>query len=488
MKPSAARALSAGAAFICSPCTAFAHAFGERYDLPAPLLYFMVGGAAVVALSFVAAALFARSHPQHSNAVAFRLATGPLLPLLRVLARAAGLFLFVVTIIAGLYGSRSPEANLAPTLVWLIWWVGLSLTVACVGNVWPAFDPWRTFFDLVDALARRCGRHEGIALNLRYPEALGAWPAAFLLLLLSWFEVIYLKASIPSHIATVGLCWSACTLAGMILFGRNTWQRNADVFAVYFATLGRFAPATAEAGANNIALRPWGRGLTGNDALPAGTTAFVIAMLSTVLFDGLLGGQLWSITQRALTTRFPQWADDGGYFTGSIGLFGTWLLFMIAYLVICVITKFFAGGRGTLVIARQFVLTLVPIAVAYLVAHNFANLLIQGQLLIPLASNPLGWKWDLFGTAGFEPDIGIIDARITWYVAISAIVIGHVISVWLAHRVALREYGTPRRAVIASIPLTLLMIVYTAISLSVIAEPLVQFRGADSAEISLPAR
>ena len=109
-------------------------------------------------------------------------------------------------------------------------------------------------------------------------------------------------------------------------------------------------------------------------------------------------------------------------------------------------------------------------------------------MLIPLASNPLGWKWDLFGTASFEPDIGIIDARITWYVAISSIVIGHVISVWLAHRVALREYGTPRRAVIASIPLTLLMIVYTAISLSVIAEPLVQFRGAEGVEVSAPAQ
>jgi hypothetical protein len=488
MRLSAARALVACAALAGLPLAAFAHAFGERYDLPAPLSYFMAGGAAVVALSFVAAALFARSHAQHSNAAALRIAAGPLPRLLRIFARACGFFLFVVTLIAGFYGSRSPEANLAPTLVWLIWWVGLSLTVACIGNVWPAFDPWRTLFDLLDAVARRCGRARGIALGWHYPQALGAWPAALLLLLFSWFEVIYLKASIPSHIATVGLCWSAVTLAGMIAFGRDIWQRNADVFAVYFNTLGRFSPAATENGTSVIALRPWGRALTVTDALPAGMTAFVIAMLSTVLYDGLLGGQLWSITQRALTARFPQWADDNGYFTGSIGLFGTWLLFMAAYMIVSAITRHFAGGRSTRAIARQFVLTLVPIAVAYLIAHNFANLLVQGQLMIPLASNPLGWKWDLFGTAGFEPDIGIIDARTTWYVAISSIVIGHVISVWLAHRVALREYGTPRRTVIASIPLTLLMIAYTAISLSVIAEPLVQFRGAEGIEVSSPVK
>ena len=120
--------------------------------------------------------------------------------------------------------------------------------------------------------------------------------------------------------------------------------------------------------------------------------------------------------------------------------------------------------------------------------YNFANLLVQGQLLIALISDPFGRHWNLFGTAGFEPDIGIIDARLTWYVAIGAIVTGHVISVWLAHRIALREYGSPRQAVIASLPLTVLMVLYTAISLSVIAEPLVQFRDIDGTAVVAPAR
>lgn len=474
----------AGAALSWLPLSAGAHAFGERYDLPAPLSYFMAGAAAVVALSFVAAALFARAHPRHAAAHSFVLSTGPLLPALRVAARVLGLVLFVATIIAGWYGSRNPEANLAPTLVWIIWWVGLSLTVACFGNLWPVLDPWRTLFDLADAIARRCCRTSGIALGWRYPQALGVWPAAVLLLLFAWFEVIYLKASIPSHIATIGLVWSAVTLAGMTLFGRQAWQQNADVFSVYFATLGRFAPAAAEAGGRSIALRPWGRALTTAEVLPAGMVGFVIAMLSTVLYDGLLGGQLWWYAQRTLAGWFPQWADDSGYFTGSIGLVAVWMLFLAAYLLVSEITRRLAGGHSAGEIARIFVLSLVPIAVAYLVAHNFANLLIQGQLLIPLISNPLGHKWDLFGTAGFEPDIGIIDARITWYVAISAIVIGHVLSVWLAHRIALREFRSTRQAMIASIPLTVLMVVFTAISLSVIAEPLVQFRGGADAPAS----
>ena len=120
----------------------------------------------------------------------------------------------------------------------------------------------------------------------------------------------------------------------------------------------------------------------------------------------------------------------------------------------------------------------MPIAVAYNVAHNFSSLLIQGQNVLPLLSDPLGRGWNLFGTAGMHVNIGLVDAQLTWYVAIGAIVAGHVIAVWLAHRVALREFGAPRSAALASIPLTVLMVAYTAVSLSVIAEPMVAFEPA----------
>ena len=38
---------------IFSPFPVSAHGFGERYDLPLPLSYFMVGAAATVGLSFL---------------------------------------------------------------------------------------------------------------------------------------------------------------------------------------------------------------------------------------------------------------------------------------------------------------------------------------------------------------------------------------------------------------------------------------------------
>jgi hypothetical protein len=473
------RAIAAGsaatAAFACHPAAGWAHAFGQRYDLPAPLGYFVAGAAAAVLLSFVVAAVFMRRVPQEPPGEGIAIPLGPLLPVLRVACQALSVLLLVMVVVAGLYGTRNPEMNLAPVLVWIIWWVGLSYVVACIGNVWSALDPWRALFEALDALARRAGLANGISLNRPYPQALGRWPAVALLLLFVWIEVVYPRAAVPSHIAWIALGWSAITLAGMVWFGAAAWRGNADVLAIYFGTLARFAPVDVAPDGRSIVLRPPGRGLITAEAAAPGMVAFVLAMLATVMFDGLLGTQAMALVHAALADRMALHPQTGGYLLGAVGLIGTWLLFLLAYLLACRATAGLVGDRSADAIARRFALTLVPIAIAYSVAHYFHYLVVQGQLIVPLLSDPLGRRWDLFGTATYYPDIGLLDARFVWHLAVASIVAGHVIAIWLAHRVALREFGGGGRTVAASIPLTALMVVYTVVSLLVIADPLVQY-------------
>ncbi len=68
-----------------------------------------------------------------------------------------------------------------------------------------------------------------------------------------------------------------------------------------------------------------------------------------------------------------------------------------------------------------FVLTLVPIAIAYQIAHYLSYFLIAGQVLIPVLSDPFGYGWDLFGTATYHINIGIVNAKTVWYTTIASI-------------------------------------------------------------------
>lgn len=462
------------------PLTLWAHGFDERHDLPAPLTHFMLGAALAVALTFVLAVVFAgaapalvRAHHAGSGA-SFRLPTA-----LRLTLRLASLLLFVVTVAAALLGTADPMMNLAPTLVWIVWWVGLSFMVACVGNIWPLLDPWTTLFDGADAMARRLGVRPGNARPWRWPPALGVWPAVVLLLAWSWLEIVFPLAAVPWRVGCAAVAWTVATLLGMVCFGRKSWQRHGDVFAIYFALLGRMAPAAWHADGGSVVLRPPGSALVATPhggQLPAGGVGFVLAMLSTVLFDGLHASQAWPWFESVLARVVSHGTTIGPMVAGTAGLVLVWLAFLLAYGFTCWIAARAGRGASASSVARSFAPTLVPIAVGYNVAHNFSSLVEQGQNMVYLLSDPFGWHWNLFGTAALHTRSGLVDARMTWYVAIAMVVAGHGIGVWLAHRVALRDNPRPVEALRFALPLVLLMLAYTAISLFVIADPMVQYQ------------
>jgi hypothetical protein len=90
-------------------------------------------------------------------------------------------------------------------------------------------------------------------------------------------------------------------------------------------------------------------------------------------------------------------------------------------------------------------------------------------MIVPLASDPFGFGWDLFGTRGYRIDIDAVDMRLVWLVAVAGIVLGHAAAVFLAHGTAL---GASMR-LMAQMPLVILMIAYTVLSLWILSQPMV---------------
>jgi hypothetical protein len=93
-----------------------------------------------------------------------------------------------------------------------------------------------------------------------------------------------------------------------------------------------------------------------------------------------------------------------------------------------------------------------------------------GQFIIPLLSDPFGYGWNLFGTASYRVNIGLVSPYVFWYSAVTIIIIGHVVAVFLAHVVALRLFGSRRAALISQAPMVTLMVLYTTPAV-ILAQP-----------------
>ena len=489
--------MAAGAA----AAPADAHGFGQRYDLPLPLPLYLYGAAAAVVVSFLAFAAFGRRTPErrdypYVDLLDYRLGRLIAGPAVRVPLRLISVGLLLLIVVAGFWGQQNPYQNITPTLVWVIGWVGLAYASAFVGDLWGLINPWRTLFVCGQRIYRRIARGREPHKPLSYPEALGVWPAFFLLLALSWIELVYPGAAVPSRIAWLVVGYSVLTWTAMAVFGAETWLRHGEVFSVVFGILARFAPTESRcAGLQQpiLTLRPFAAGLLDARPVSVSMTALVLLILSSVIFDGVLASVEWSDLESGLAAVVPSLGDAGTMMVRTVGLIAAWTVFFGAYLSACAIVSATAArDRPAMQLAQYFALTLVPIAIAYHLAHYFVYFLIQGQYILPLMSDPFGHGWDLLGTAGYRVDIAMVGARFAWYTAVGAIVCGHVAAVWLAHVRSMQVFGMRSTALRSQVPLTALMVVYTFVSLSILAEPLTERRAsaptdaATSAAIEVP--
>lgn len=489
-----------------------AHGFGQRYDLPVPLWLYVTGAAATVVVSFVVVGLFVRGTSGQQTYPRLNLLRSPLghllvHPVLLSCLRLASVALFVLLILTGLFGNQNETRNLAPTLVWVIWWVGLAYVSALVGNLWALINPWKVLFTWADSAYRAVVPAGRLARHLPYPKALGIWPGVVLFLAFAWVELVFADSAVPAKLAGLTLLYSVVTWTGMVLFGRDVWLRHGEAFSLVFGLLSRFAPTevrvtdqdvcracrldcrdrqgacvdcyacfgSARNDQRELNLRPYAVGLARHEDVSVSAMVFVLVLLASVTFDGFMATPLWVDIETSLQGLLP---DMGGFrlvVIRTLGMLAFPLLFLEVYVVFSILMGAVSGGRFSGArLTRTFAFTLVPIAIAYHIAHYLSFLLIQGQRIVPLLSDPFGAGWDLLGTATYRLNIGIVGARFGWYTAVLTIVAGHILAVYLAHLVALRTLRDHRLALRSQYPMLVLMVAYTVISLWILSQPIVE--------------
>jgi hypothetical protein len=452
----------------------FAHAGGliGRSDLPIPEWLFGWAAAMVLVISFVALAVL-WPEPKLERArwrpLPGLLGRVPGSRPVEVLCGAIGVALLCFVVYAGLRGTQSPAANFAPTFVYVIVWIGLVPVSVIFGDVFRAFNPWRAVGRAVGWAASRVVR-SGLPAPLAYPERLGHWPAAAGVFAFAALELVISGGDKPETVAIATLVYSALTFVAMALYGVDAWTARGEAFSVYFNLFARISPF--ETRDRVLGLRPPLAGLAHFQAGP-GTVPLLAVMIGSVTFDGAGEAPIWTGIAPDISKFFenlglsPQPAFE---LTFLVGLTASVLLVYGFYRLGVLGAKSVGGGFSAEQLSRAFAHSLVPIALAYVMAHYFTYLLFRGQAMAFLASDPLGDGSDLFGTASKQIDYGLIGATATWYWQVAFVVLGHAAGLTLAHDRALALYDDAKRAVRSQYWMLAVMVGFTSLALWLLSQ------------------
>jgi hypothetical protein len=447
-----------------------AHAFGQRYDSPVPVVLFVLGGAFVVLLSFVV--VYRRAVADDPEAAPEDVVVPPRAGRM---ASAASVLVLALLVLAGVLGSQEVSENILPTTFWLLAWVAVPLSCGVLGDWTGPVNPFAAIARAAGAPGVRrlvLGRSEPLAWSARRAW----WISGGVYALVVVGELIVNGVATLPRVTAVGLVgYGIVCAAGAVVVGAEAWTSRAEMFTVVLATWGRLGWWRFRAPGR----RGFGGGLEVAFQACPGRVVGVLLLLVSVSFDGVLSTSQWS----RLTAGLPAgWAPG----TGGYQVFATLALGMLTVATLAVFGIFAVGagraaGRRIGVVAALTGLlpSLLPIAFGYLLAHYLQYVLINGQLLAPLLGNPVGSpSWPLHlpypFTDDYEVNTGVMPTSVVWYVQIIVIVVAHIVAVVLAHRHLALSAPAPRQARRSEWPWLVAMVGYTMLSLWLLAQPLIE--------------
>jgi polyferredoxin len=359
----------------------------------------------------------------------------------QVIVKLAFVALFVLIIIAGLFGNPLPERNIATTLTWNVWWAGVVISVFFLGSAWCGVCPWDALATwLVRRRLWRRGRSAS-SLNLHVPRWMqNVLPAMLLFIGLTWLELGVGVTTSPYATALIALLILLLATVSLALFERKAFCRY---FCPVGRTLGFYAqlapvelrPTDAEIcakcttldcyhGDANIEPCPthlvmgrlkqntyctscgactrscpyhnisWRLRPISSEAIQHARphwdeTWFMLGLLAFASFHGVTMLLMWDDWMSALASAIGDSARHLWSF--SIGLGGSLLVTALLYAVAVVLTSRLSGA--IVPFKRLFcglAFTALPLAFAYHLAHNLNHLARESAGFWEVFGNPLG--------------------------------------------------------------------------------------------------
>ena len=431
-----------------------AHGLGGAQDLPLPLGLAVSAAVAALVVSFVVLALAWRT-PRYA-------ADGPGRPAPRLLQRLVdrpayawtvrllGLAFFGYLVVPLVWG---PDLVTNPVLgtFYVLVWVGIVPFSLLLGPVARAVSPVRTAYLLLTHLART-----GTDGVVRYPAALGYWPAALGLFAFVWQELVDPQSAYVSTVRLWLVGYVAVMLVGAALFG-EVWLARADPFEVYSTLVSRLSPWGRHEG--RLVLRSPLAQLATTPVRP-GLLAVLAVLFGSTAFDTFKDTLPWIRLRERLFLPLE--------LTDTLALVSFCALVALTFAVAAMSTGTDPDAPGAVprrALPNLLVPSVVPIVVGYMVAHYLTYFVEQGQATLIQLSDPLVRGDNLLGTADWDLSYWLsFRPTLLAVVKVLAVVLGHVVGVVAAHDRAVRLLPA-RHAVSGQLGMLVVMVAYTATGL-----------------------
>lgn len=456
--------------FFLLPQPAYAHAFGEMYRMPIPLSLYLFGGAGALILSFFLIGYFTSRGEGKIRLSQKDITQNPIIRFFRnrivvSILKLLSVFLLVLCILSGFFGTQIVTYNFNMTFFWIIFVVGFPYLVGLFGNIWETLSPWKSMLAWVEKITDL-----DIDGFVTYPSSFGYYPALLGFFVFILLEIVFDKS--PFSLASFLLLYTNYAFLMAIVFGKKAWEKYIDFFSVFFRLISEVAPLTKEGG--KIYLRAPFAGAIGKKAEHMSLVFFILFMLASTAVDGFMGTSLWLyIFYDVLRPLVLAIGINAYQIIQSLLIFLSPFLFFAVFALALLFVRILTKTQHSLTdLAFRFAYSLIPIAFVYHFAHYFVFLVVQGQEIIPLLSDPFGQGLNLFGTANFIANPSLLSVNVVWHLQVGAILLGHIAGVFISHADSQSLFPHKRQAFVSQIPLLMLMVFYTVVGLWILAQPI----------------
>ncbi|MFC6717223.1 hypothetical protein ACFQGT_05975 [Natrialbaceae archaeon GCM10025810] len=321
----------------------------------------------------------------------------------------------------------------------------LTVGAYAIGNPWTALDPWRRIAAVLP---------DGYT---SYPSHLESWPAVAALIVLIWLEVVLPVTSNARALAAVVLGYSVFTIASAAAFGATTWFRRGDPIAVWFRLYGAVAPIQRTD--DGLAVRIPGARLGDDDVVTdRSQVAFVLTLVWELTYSGFIVTPPGARTIEVLVGVGlpPQLVYLLLLVAGFVAF---WKAFWLAAEYTRARAETFISSRY---LGLRFAAPLLAIAAGYHLAHYAGFTVSLWPSLLETAVMPLN--------PPPNPTRYVLPSWFS-YVEIAAVLLGHVLAVWVSHTVSFELFPGKLQAIRSQYPFVVVMIFFTMVSLYLVSLP-----------------